>query len=62
MDSPENGYWITESTTYKIFAESEEQARDIWNRYWCDGEDPSTLDMKIKGGDVEADWNWERGE
>ena len=60
MDSPENGYWITESTTYKIFAESEEQAREIWNRYWCDGEDLSTLDMKIKDGDVEADWNWMR--
>jgi hypothetical protein len=60
MDSPENGYWITESTTYKIFAESEEEAREIWNRYWCDGEHPSTLDMKIKDGDVEADWNWTR--
>jgi hypothetical protein len=55
-----DGYWITESTTYKIFAESEEQACEIWNRYWCDGEDPSTLDMKIKDGDVEADWDWTR--
>lgn len=54
------GYWITESTTYKIFAESEEEARAIWNRYWCDGEDPSTLDMKIKDGDVEADWEWQK--
>jgi hypothetical protein len=60
MDSPENGYWITESTTYKIFAESEEEARKIWNRYWCDGEEPSTLDMKIKDGEVEADWMWMR--
>ena len=55
-----DGYWITESTTYKIFAESEEQACEIWNRYWCDGEDPSTLDMKIKDGDIEADWDWTR--
>lgn len=54
------GYWITESTTYKIFAESEEEARDIWNKYWCEGEDPSTLDMKIKYGDVEAEWEWQK--
>jgi len=58
MDSPENGYWITESTTYKIFADSEEEAREIWNRYWLHGQDMSA-NMKIKGGDVEADWNWE---
>jgi hypothetical protein len=58
MDSPENGYWITESTTYKIFADSEEEAREIWNRYWLHGQDMSA-NMKIKDGDVEADWNWE---
>lgn len=55
-------YWITESTTYKIYAHSEEQARATWNKYWCDGADISELDMEVKGGDVEADWNWEREE
>lgn len=59
MDSAENGWWITESTTYKIFAKTEEEAREIWNKYYCDGESPDTLDMKAKSFDVEADWNWE---
>lgn len=54
-----NGYWITESTTWKIFAESEDQAREIWQRYWRDGERWEELDMKPKDGSVEADWSWE---
>ena len=55
-----SGFWITESVTYKIIADTEEEARDIWNKYWSDGEDPMLLDMKIKAADVDADWNWER--
>jgi hypothetical protein len=55
-------FWITESITYKIYAESEEQAREIWNKYWCDGEDVSTLDMKFKGAEVDADWDWTRND
>jgi hypothetical protein len=62
MNTPENGYWITESTTYKIFANSEEEARLIWNRYWCDGEPLSSLNVKIKDGNIEADWQWTREE
>ena len=54
-----DSYWISETLTYKIFAESEEEARKIWNRYWIDGEDINNLDVKLKGVDVEADWNWE---
>jgi hypothetical protein len=59
-DNPENGYWITEYTTYKIFANSEDEARVIWNKYWCDGEEIATLDIKVKDGGVDADWVWER--
>lgn len=59
MDSAENGWWITETTTYKIHAESEEEARAIWQKYWADGTDPYALPMKIKDSGVEADWNWE---
>jgi hypothetical protein len=60
MDSPVTGYWITEYTTYKIFADSEREARTIWNRYWCDGVPAGELDMSIKDGGVEADWSWTR--
>jgi hypothetical protein len=57
-----SSFWITESLTYKIYADSEEQAREIWNKYWCDGEDISTLDMWLKNSDVDADWDWARKE
>ena len=60
MNTPDTGYWVTEYTTYKIIANSEEEARKIWNEYWCDGVNPGMLDMKIKDGGVEADWNWLR--
>jgi hypothetical protein len=53
------GYWITESTTYKIFAESEEEARDIWNKYWNEGVAWTELPMNVKDGGVEADWEWQ---
>ncbi len=62
MNNAENGWWITEYTTYKIFAETEEKARRIWNRYWCDGEEIATLDISLKDGGVEADWQWMREE
>ena len=54
------GYWITESTTYKIFAESEEEARDIWDKYWTEGVAWTELPMNIKDGGVEADWEWQK--
>ena len=57
-----NDFWVTECVTYKIYADSEEQAREIWNKYWCDGEDISTLDMKFKEATVEADCDWTRDE
>lgn len=53
------GYWITESTTYKIFAESEEEARDIWDKYWTEGVPWTELPMNVKDGDVEAEWEWQ---
>ena len=60
VNTPENGYWITEYTMYKIFADSEEEARTIWNKYWCDGEEIVTLPMTVKDGGVEAEWSWIR--
>jgi hypothetical protein len=57
-----DGYWITESTTYKIFAESEEQAREVWRKYWLEGINSGQLPMKAKSFDVEADWQWEEEE
>jgi len=62
MNNPENGYWITQYTTYKIFADSEAEARLIWNKYWCDGEEIADLDISLKDGGVEADWSWTREE
>jgi len=59
IDSKDNGWWITESTTWKIFADTEEEARTIWHAYYGEGKDPNTLDMKLKDGDVEADWQYE---
>ena len=60
MNNAGNGWWITEYTTYKIFAETEEEARREWNRYWCDGEEIYNLDITLKDGGVEADWSWTR--
>lgn len=54
------GYWITESTTYKIFAESEEEARDIWDKYWTEGVPWTELPMNVKDGGVEAEWEWQK--
>ena len=59
MNNAENGWWITEYTTYKIFAATEADARRIWNKYWRDGEEIFTLDISVKDGGVEADWDWE---
>jgi hypothetical protein len=58
----EDTYYITETTTWKVYAESEEQARKIWNEYWCDGVEPSQLVMKLADNSVEADWQWTREE
>ena len=59
IDSKDNGWWITESTTWKIFADTEEEAGAIWHAYYSEGKDPNVLDMKLKDGDVEADWQYE---
>ena len=52
------GWWITESTTYKIHADSEEEARAIWLKHWDEGVSWTDLPMAIKDGGVEADWKW----
>lgn len=62
MNTSENGYWITESITYKIFADSEKEARTIWHKYWTEGEPVESLPIKIKDGGAEADWDWELDE
>ena len=54
----DNAYWITESITYAVYAESEEQARKEWAKYMATGE-TSDLNIKMKGCDIEADWRWE---
>jgi len=53
------GYWITESTTYKIHAETEGEARKIWLKHWDEGVSWTQLPMAIKDGSVEADWDWQ---
>lgn len=55
-----DGYWITESVTWKIYAESEAEARAIWLRYVETGESEG-LDMKCKDMEIEADWEWQVG-
>lgn len=59
-DNPDNGYWITESTTWKIHANSEAEAAQIWAKYWEHGIAWTELPMSLKDGGVEADWNWEQ--
>lgn len=58
LDNAENGYWISEVVTWKIYAGSEAEARAIWQRYWNEGESPENLDMNAKNVEVEADWDW----
>lgn len=50
-------YWVTETMTWKIYADSEDEARNIWRRYQ-EGESWGVLDMKLKGVDTEGDWDF----
>jgi hypothetical protein len=59
-----NNYWITEYTTWKIYADSKAEARAIWSKYCNEGVSWTELEMKpIEAGpeadwDVEADYDW----
>lgn len=53
------GWWITESTTWNIHADSEAEAREIWLKHWDEGVAWTELPMSPRDGSVEADWNWE---
>lgn len=50
-----NDYWVSETNVWKIYADTEEEAKEIWQKY-CDGVPSSELDMKLKGCLVDADW------
>jgi hypothetical protein len=53
-----NDYWVTESNTWKIYANTEAEAREIWNKF-CNGTPAAQLDMKLKDITVDADWGEE---
>lgn len=51
-------FWVTESNTYKIYADSVEEAKEIWDKY-CNGTSSAELPMKLKDVTVDADWTEE---
>ena len=51
-------FWVTESNTYKIYADSVDEAKEIWNKY-CNGTPSSELPMKLKAVELDADWEEE---
>lgn len=50
-----NDYWVSETNTYKIYADSLDEAKQIWEQF-CDGTPWTELPMKLKGIEVDADW------
>lgn len=48
-------YWVSEVLTWKIYADTQEEAQRIWRAY-LDGEAPDTGVMKLKGIEHETDW------
>jgi len=53
-------WWVTEYATWKIFANTEEEAKKIWHAYAVEGTPAVELDMKLKYNDVESDWEEEQ--
>jgi hypothetical protein len=54
-----NSYWVSVNTTWKIYAETPEEASEKFRRYYEGGEDPDTLDMVPKSTDIDSDWEME---
>jgi uncharacterized protein YcnI len=54
-----DAWWVTESTTWKIYADSEDEAKEKWRKYFHEGQDPDELDMTAKDGGYDADWGEE---
>lgn len=49
-------FWVTEILTWKIYADSQEEAKKIWEQYQETGEAPSA-NMKLKDYDIDPDWD-----
>jgi len=47
-------FWVSETLVWKITAESEEEARRVWQSYLDDAPDMSR--MKLKSVEHETDW------
>ena len=52
-------YWVTVSTTWKIYADSEEEARRKFERHWFEGVSADELDMVAKATEIDSDWGME---
>jgi len=54
-----NAYWATEAYTWKIYADTPEEARDKFERYVWKNEHPKKLDMKCKAVELTGEWSEE---
>jgi hypothetical protein len=50
-----NDYWVSETNVYKIYAETVDEAKQIWEQH-CNGTSSAELPIKLKGVEVDADW------